>query len=118
MVLGDARAIDSELNRGAIEHCVLALVADREAYAFDVVRQLGASGLVTSEGTVYPLLSRLRRQGLVTTTWRESTEGPPRRYYRITDDGRSALEAFRSAWTDFRDAVDGLVGTTQREATT
>jgi PadR family transcriptional regulator, regulatory protein PadR len=116
MVLGDTRT--TELSRGAIEHCVLALLRSRESYAFDLVRQLAASGLVTSEGTLYPLLSRLRRKGLVATIWRESTEGPPRRYYRITAKGHSALEAFTRQWIQFRDAVDGLIGEARTEATT
>jgi PadR family transcriptional regulator PadR len=64
---------------------------------------------VTSEGTIYPLLSRLRRDGLVETTWRESSTGPPRRYYRLTKDGRASLAAFKDEWGRFRDAVDDLV---------
>jgi PadR family transcriptional regulator PadR len=85
MIHGEARDPLTELRRGVLQHCVLALVYDRESYAFDIVRVLaGAGGLVTSEGTIYPLLARLRRDGLVTTTWRESEAGPPRRYYRIT----------------------------------
>lgn len=69
---------------------------------------------MTSEGTIYPLLSRLRRDGLVTTTWRESVAGPPRRYYRITPAGSTALTAFTADWTGFRDAVDALLGTWER----
>ena len=100
----------SQLRRGTLEFCVLALLRDEERYAVDLVRELGAAdGLVTSEGTLYPLLSRLRRDGLVATTWRESESGPPRRYYRLTDSGRSALRAFSDDWTRFRDAVDALI---------
>ena len=98
-----------ELSRGVVEHCVLALIRDDESYAFEIVRVLGARGLVTSEGTIYPLLARLRRDGLVTTVWRESDTGPPRRYYRITDDGRRVLDTFVADWTRFRDAVDALL---------
>ena len=65
--------------------------------------------MVTSEGTIYPLLSRLRRDGLVETTWRESTSGPPRRYYKLTAAGRAALAAFKDEWERFRDAVDHFV---------
>jgi PadR family transcriptional regulator PadR len=110
MVLGEARNPLTELRRGVLEHCVLAVVRDEESYAFDIVRRLAAAGeLVTSEGTIYPLLSRLRRDHLVTTTWRESDAGPPRRYYRITDDGRRALDVFADDWARFRDAVDAVV---------
>jgi PadR family transcriptional regulator PadR len=110
MVLGETRNPFTELRRGVLEHCVLAVVRNEESYAFDIVRTLaGAGELVTSEGTIYPLLSRLRRDHLVTTTWRESDVGPPRRYYRITDDGRRALDAFAADWARFRDAVDALL---------
>ena len=111
MVAGEARNSLTELRRGVLEHCVLAVVRHEESYGFDIVRALSAAGeLVTSEGTIYPLLSRLRRDHLVTTTWRESDAGPPRRYYQITDAGRRALDAFAGDWTRFRDAVDALLG--------
>ena len=109
MVPGTARKLLPELSRGVVEHCVLALIRDEESYAFDIVRVLGARGLVTSEGTIYPLLARLRRDGLVSTIWRESDAGPPRRYYRITDEGRGVLDTFVVDWTSFRDAVDALL---------
>jgi PadR family transcriptional regulator PadR len=108
----------AELRRGVLESCVLALVRDEESYGFDIVRALTAAGnLLTSEGTIYPLLARLRRDGLVTTTWRESGTGPPRRYYRITDEGRRALAAFTEDWRQFAGAVDDLLAGTQGEDT-
>ena len=98
------------MRRGTLLYCVLAILEDEERYGFDLVRALAeVDGMVTSEGTIYPLLSRLRRDRLVETTWRESTEGPPRRYYRLTDAGRTALAAFRREWSRFRDAVDHFV---------
>jgi PadR family transcriptional regulator PadR len=100
----------SQLRRGVLEFCVLALLRDEERYSFDLVRALGdAEGLVISEGTLYPLLGRLRREGMVQSTWRESASGPPRRYYRITRDGDAALQAFASNWARFRDSVDTLL---------
>jgi len=93
-----------------LEFCVLALLREGERYSFDLVRALGdADGLVTSEGTLYPLLARLRREGMVQSTWRESATGPPRRYYRITRDGDAALQAFASQWARFRESVDMLM---------
>lgn len=116
MVAGDARLGLSELRRGVLEYCVLAVVRQHESYAFEIVRLLaGAGGLVTSEGTIYPLLSRLRRNGSVTTTWRESDAGPPRRYYQITDAGRRSLDAFIADWGDFTGAVDQLLAGTAEE---
>jgi len=100
----------TQLRRGLLEHCVLALLRSGEEYGFEIVRRLSeCDGLVTSEGTIYPLLSRLRRDGLVSTTWRESTAGPPRRYYALTDRGRATLESFIVEWARVRDAVDLLM---------
>ncbi len=105
-----AETLISQLRRGVLQFCVLALLREGERYSFDLVRALGdADGLVTSEGTLYPLLGRLRREGLVQSNWRESASGPPRRYYRITSDGDAALRAFASQWERFRDSVDTLI---------
>lgn len=100
----------SQLRRGVLEYCVLALLRDGERYAFELVTTLGeADGMVTSEGTLYPLLSRLRKEGLVDTTWRESASGPPRRYYTLTAEGESTLDAFVVEWGRFSRSVDGLL---------
>lgn len=104
--------LSTALRRGTLEFCVLALMEDGEQYGVELVRQLGAERtLTTSEGTLYPLLSRLRRTGWVETTWRESPSGPPRRYYALTTSGKAALGHFRTEWAAFRDTVDRLVGT-------
>jgi PadR family transcriptional regulator PadR len=103
-------ALLTQMRRGVLQYCVLALLTEGERYGFDLVRSLGdVDGMVTSEGTIYPLLSRLRRDGLVASQWRESTQGPPRRYYQATDSGRSALAAFSNEWLRFRDAVDHFI---------
>jgi PadR family transcriptional regulator PadR len=100
----------SQLRRGVLEYCVLSLLSDEPVYGFDLVRRLGSiDGMVTSEGTIYPLLSRLRREGWVTTSWAESEAGPPRRYYSITPDGDRALTTFTDDWHRFRDAVDQIL---------
>jgi PadR family transcriptional regulator PadR len=107
---GQQDALLTQMRRGTLQYCVLALLAKEERYGFDLVRALAeADGMVTSEGTIYPLLSRLRRDGLVESTWQESPSGPPRRYYRLTESGRAALEGFKREWDRFRDAVDHFV---------
>ena len=99
------------MRRGTLQYCVLSLLADEERYGFDLVRSLAElDGMVTSEGTIYPLLSRLHKDGQVSSTWQESPSGPPRRYYRLTSKGRASLASFSEEWTRFRDAVDQLVG--------
>ena len=103
-------ALLTQMRRGTLQYCVLALLATDERYGFDLVRALAeVDGMVTSEGTIYPLLARLRRDGLVESSWKESPTGPPRRYYRLTGAGRRALEGFRREWSRFRDGVDQFV---------
>jgi PadR family transcriptional regulator PadR len=105
-------ALSTALRRGTLEFCVLALMESGEEYGVELARRLAAErSLATSEGTLYPLLARLRRAGWVDTTWRESPSGPPRRYYSLTPSGRAALHHFRAEWTTFRDTVDRFVGT-------
>jgi PadR family transcriptional regulator, regulatory protein PadR len=107
----------SQLRRGVLEHLVLSLLEEEPLYGFDLVRRLSdVDGMVTSEGTIYPLLSRLRREGRVTTTWAESESGPPRRYYALTPEGRASLSAFAAEWRRFRDAVDALLPAPSEEA--
>jgi PadR family transcriptional regulator PadR len=105
-----AEKVFTQLRRGTLEFCVLALLQGEERYGFELVKALGeVDGLVTTEGTIYPLLSRLRREGLVETSWRESGVGPPRRYYRSTVEGRQALTAFTADWKRFRTSVDTIL---------
>ncbi len=101
----------AQMRRGTLEYCILALLRKEDRYAFDLVHELAAlDGMVTSEGTIYPLLARLHKDGQVSSTWQESPSGPPRRYYRLTPKGRASLASFAEEWTRFRDAVDQLVG--------
>lgn len=100
----------AQLRRGVLEYCVLALLGEAELYGFDLVRRLSeVDGLVTSQGTIYPLLSRLRRDGWVSTTWADSESGPPRRYYALTADGARALAGFTEEWERFCSSVDTLL---------
>jgi PadR family transcriptional regulator PadR len=102
--------IISQMRRGTLEYCVLAILRNGERYGFDLVKELSAAdGMVTSEGTIYPLLTRLRKDGLLTSSWKESTKGPPRRYYRITRKGMAALTAFTEEWRRFKGSVDRLI---------
>jgi PadR family transcriptional regulator len=110
MVAPASDALLAQMRRGTLQYCVLALLTEGERYGFELVRALAeVDGMVTSEGTIYPLLSRLRRDGLVEPTWRESPTGPPRRYYRLTKAGRTALDGFVREWNRFRDAVDQFI---------
>lgn len=88
---------------------MLALLEGEERYGYDLVAELSEAGLLASEGTIYPLLSRLRGDRLVATTWRESASGPPRRYYALTQAGSDALDAFREAWALFDTSVTSIL---------
>jgi PadR family transcriptional regulator PadR len=102
--------IGTQLRKGVLGFCVLSMLERSPRYGFELVQLLGrADGLLTSEGTIYPLLSRMRGEELVATEWQESSGGPPRRYYRLTPAGRHALEDFRHEWTRFRAAVDEIL---------
>lgn len=105
----------TQMRKGALEYCVLALLRDEARYGFEIVQRLGQmDGLITSEGTMYPLLGRLRRDRLVQSDWKESPSGPPRRYYRLTAEGQLSLRAFRHEWITFRTAVDSILGTGEK----
>ena len=110
MVEGKQGSLVSQMRRGTIAYCVMALLQDGSRYGFDLVRALGSvDGMVTSEGTIYPLLARLRRDGSVKRAWRESPSGPPRRYYELTPSGEASLREFIEECARFSDAVDGLL---------
>lgn len=96
-----AESVLTQLRKGVLEYCVLALLRDRPRYGLELTTHLTGARLLASEGTLYPLLSRLRKQGWVETTWRESTSGPPRRYYQLTDRGSEALALFTTTWLAF-----------------
>ena len=105
--MNDNSALITQMRKGAIEYCVLALLDQRERYGYEIVQALSrVDGMLVSEGTVYPILSRLKRDGLVSAELRESREGPARKYYRLTPYGEAALDAFRVQWSIFSKAVD------------
>lgn len=100
----------TELRRGVLGPCVLALLDERPRFGLELVRELAAAGgLLTSDGTVYPLLGRLRDAGLVTSEWHDPAGERARRYYFITEAGRDRLKAFRADWTGFAATVEAVL---------
>lgn len=95
-----------QMRRGVLELCILSIVSEKEAYPSDIIQELKASKLIVVEGTLYPLLSRLKDQGLLQYNWRESSMGPPRKYYSITDTGREFLSSLLSTWEHLVEAVN------------
>lgn len=90
--------------------CLLSLIEEEASYGYEMVSKLSARGLdLTSEGSIYPLLSRLQKQGMIEGYLVQSSEGPARKYYRISDTGRETLGQWKREWNDFRASVDGVL---------
>lgn len=95
----------AQMRKGVLELCILSIIAEEEAYPSDIIQKLKASELIVVEGTLYPLLSRLKNAGLLTYVWRESTSGPPRKYFQLTEEGKDFLDALHSTWNELVFAV-------------
>ena len=96
----------AQMRRGSLELCILAILAHGKRYGYDVVQALsGAEGLVIKEGTIYPLLNRLKSEGLVDAEWQPSPQGPARKYYTLTPAGQRTLVAMRAQWRAFAEDV-------------
>ena len=101
----------TQLRKGMLELCILNAIRGTSLYGYDIARKLrNIEGLVISEGTIYPILSRLKREGFVQTTIKESTEGPPRKYYELTDKGQTILNEMNDYWKDIKTGTDILKG--------
>ena len=90
--------LKSQMRKGILEYCILTIISRREAYASDILEVLKAADLIVVEGTLYPLLTRMKNNGLLAYRWQESTDGPPRKYYQLTDEGRILLEDLKREW--------------------
>lgn len=100
--------IKAQMRKGMLEYCILAIVSRNDAYASSILAELKESQMIVVEGTLYPLLTRQKNQGLLSYRWEESPQGPPRKYYTITDKGRSYLETFDIAWRELVDQVKNI----------
>ncbi len=99
----------TQMRKGLLELCVLATLKSARMYGYDIVKRLAAvDGLVMGEGTIYPILSRFKKEGLVDTTLAESPEGPARKYYQLTARGRSLLAKMLAAWAEVRDGIEAV----------
>ena len=102
-------AIDIQLKKGALDLCVLALLSRGDNYAYEIASRL-AEAIGMGEGTIYPLMRRMQGEGLVETYLVESSSGPPRKYYRLTDAGRKSLSVQKDAWRAFAGSVQAILG--------
>ncbi|MDR2148217.1 MAG: PadR family transcriptional regulator [Tannerella sp.] len=90
--------IKSQMRKGLLEYCILLILSNKEAYATNIINILKESQLIVVEGTLYPLLTRLKNDNLLSYQWIESTQGPPRKYYQLTETGRNFLREMESTW--------------------
>ena len=95
-----------QMRKGILEFCILGIISRGEVYASDILDALKSANMLVVEGTVYPLLTRLKNAGLLTYEWKESTSGPPRKYFTLTLEGTTAFEELKQTWNELSDAAD------------
>ncbi len=98
----------SQMRKGMLEYCVLLLLRGEPSYANDIIRRLKNANLLVVEGTLYPLLTRLKKDSLLSYEWKESQQGPPRKYYALTDEGLNWLTGLDTAWRELSNTVECL----------
>src|SRR6185369_8581593 len=96
----------AQMRRGVLEFCILSILSHKEVYSSDIIGRMKEAKLIVVEGTLYPLLSRLKNAGLLTYQWKESNAGPPRKYYSLTPLGEKFLEELRTTWDELVEAVN------------
>ncbi len=105
----DFENVKAQMRKGVLEYCILSILSKNDAYATAILNKLKESELIVVEGTLYPLLSRQKNAGLLSYRWEESTQGPPRKYYALTDKGKEVLKELDSSWRQLIEAVDSIV---------
>ncbi|HAS35555.1 MAG TPA: PadR family transcriptional regulator [Flavobacteriales bacterium] len=96
----------AQMRKGILEFCILSILAEEEAYPSDIIAKLKDAKLIVVEGTLYPLLTRLKNTGLLAYRWEESTSGPPRKYYKLTELGIKFSQELASTWEELQSAVN------------
>jgi len=105
----------AQMRKGVLEYCILSILKEEDAYVAEILETLKDAKLLVVEGTIYPLLTRLKNAGLLSYRWEESTSGPPRKYYGLTETGKLFLKELTSTWDDLQNAVTKV--TTTKNAT-
>lgn len=98
----------AQMRKGILEFCILSILKDGEAYTSDILDELKEAKMIVVEGTIYPLLNRLKNADLLSYRWEESTGGPPRKYYDLTEKGHKFLVELNETWTDLQQAVNKI----------
>src|SRR5262245_35940730 len=99
----------AQMRKGSLEFCIMLIISKSEVYASDILKELKRADLIVVEGTLYPLLSRLKSLELLQYTWRESESGPPRKYYTLTEKGEKNLEQLKTTWSKLAKSINSLI---------
>jgi PadR family transcriptional regulator PadR len=100
--------IKSQMRKGFLEYCILLIINKKATYAPDIIKELKQANLIVVEGTLYPLLTRLKNDNLLSYQWAESNQGPPRKYYEITDLGRESLRELEKSWEEIQNTINTI----------
>ena len=111
-IIMDIQNTQSQMRKGVLEFCILSIIQKGEVYPSDIVEQMKEANLHILEGTLYPLLTRLKNAGLLNYRWVESVSGPPRKYFVLTEEGNKAFEVLLKTWNEMADAVNQLTQST------
>lgn len=100
--------IKAQMRKGILEYCILSILSRTDAYASEIIAELRQCQMIVVEGTLYPLLTRQKNGGLLEYRWEESPQGPPRKYYRITEHGRNILAQLDAAWNELVEQINNI----------
>ncbi len=100
--------IKSQMRKGILEYCILTIISRKEVYTSDILETLRQANLLVVEGTLYPLLSRLKNNGLLKYRWQESTDGPPRKYFTLTDEGEQLVATLNEEWNTISQSISKI----------
>jgi PadR family transcriptional regulator PadR len=103
----------AQMKKGILEYCILAIIKRGEVYASDILEELKQAQLIVVEGTLYPLLTRLKNEGLLSYQWVESKSGPPRKYFQLTPEGNAFLNELELTWNELTDSVNQIIQKTK-----
>ena len=101
----------SQMRKGVLEFCIMAIIKGNEVYPSEILEQMKMAGLNILEGTLYPLLTRLKNAGLLSYRWEESSSGPPRKYFSLTEEGGLFYTTLAETWTQMSTAVNNIINT-------
>jgi PadR family transcriptional regulator PadR len=101
---------NAQMRKGVLELCILAIIAEQDAYASDIIAKLKEARLIVVEGTLYPLMTRFKNEGLTVYRWEESKSGPPRKYHQITEPGIKSLAELKAEWQALVGSVEKIIG--------